>query len=187
SATILRKLGGFCGNWDGVASARWDALWSGTKRKSGNGNGSAGRRLKKSPKRKAYHRLHRRKRTERETPSLSHLGPVWAHAGAAVPLHLEDAFGDGRNHLLEFLLPVVSRDHPQSADQRVSHAPASAYSWQVADRLGRLACASPPRGLGVRASAERTPVAGVSSRLRAGTESLGVYLGAPEAARDCQP
>src|SRR5713226_8006906 len=45
-----RKLGAFCGNWVGVASGRWDELWSGTRRPSGDGKRSAGRRLKKAQK-----------------------------------------------------------------------------------------------------------------------------------------
>src|SRR5437870_2488119 len=36
--------GGFCGNWDGVANGPADGRWSGTKRRSGGGSRSAGRR-----------------------------------------------------------------------------------------------------------------------------------------------
>ena len=143
---ILRQLGWSCQRPVGRALER-------DEEKSANGNGSAGRGLKKSPKRKAYHRLRRRKRTERAPAPHAHLGTERANAGAAVPLHLEDAFRHGRNHLLEFLFPAVSRGDSQSADHRVSGAPASAYSWQAADRVGRLACPSQPRGVGVRASA----------------------------------
>src|SRR5712692_7943133 len=42
--------------------------------------------IKKSPKRGPDHRLHRRKRIKRETPSLSHLGSAGANAAVAVPL-----------------------------------------------------------------------------------------------------
>ena len=48
-----------------------------------------------------------------------HLGPERTDTGAAVSLQLEDAIGHRRNHLLEFLLPTLSRSHSQPADHRV--------------------------------------------------------------------
>ena len=52
---------------------------------------------------------------------------------------------------------------------------------QAADRLGRLARASQPRRVGFRAPTARTHLAGVSSCLRAGTESDRIHLGPSEA------
>src|SRR5262252_5332233 len=56
------------------------------KTRSGSGSRSAGRRLKKSPKRGPYHRLHRRKRIERTTPLLSDLGTAGTDADPAISL-----------------------------------------------------------------------------------------------------
>ncbi len=42
------------------------------------------KRIKKSPKRRPYARLHRRKRIESEAASLPHLGATWPNTGAAV-------------------------------------------------------------------------------------------------------
>jgi len=72
--------------WRLLRQLGWSCHWNGTKPPSGSGNGSAGRRLKKSPKRGAHPRLCRRKRTERAAPSLPDLGPARADAGAPIPL-----------------------------------------------------------------------------------------------------
>src|ERR1700690_2723537 len=152
----------------------------------GSGRESAGWRLKKSPKRRANHYLRRREWTERTSASRTHLGTERTNASAAVSLHLEDSFGDRRNHLLELLLPAVSRSHSQPADHRVSHPPATPYSRQAADRLGRLAGTSQPCGLGLRTTTARTPMGGISTRLCPGTESDPIHLGTPEAARGRQ-
>src|SRR5438034_1838122 len=69
-----RKPGAFCGSWAGAASVQWGGRWSGTKKRSGCGSRSVGRRLKKSPQRGAHHRLHRRERIEREPAPLPYLG-----------------------------------------------------------------------------------------------------------------
>src|SRR5439155_26863757 len=130
---------GFCGNWVGAASVRWDGRWNGTKKRSSSGSSSAGRRLKKSPKRAAHYRLHRRKRIERASAPLPHLVATGTDAGAAISLQLEDAIGDGRSDLVELLLSAVSRRDPQPADHRVSHASTAPHSWQATDRLGRVA------------------------------------------------
>ena len=60
------------------------------------------------------------------------------------------------------------------------------HSRQAADRLGRAARASQPRGVGVRTAAARASVAGVSSRLRAGTEPGRVSVVALETARTAE-
>src|SRR5271167_3250814 len=178
-----RKLGGYCGNWDGVASVRWGVRWSATKIRSGDGSSNAGRRLKKSPKRGSHHRLHRRKRTERTPAPLSHLGAEGTDAGAAISLQLEGAVGHGGGDVAELLLPTLSRDHSQPAGHRVSLAPAAPHSRQVADRLGRIDRPSQPHHVGVHSPAARAVVGGVSSRLCARSESGRVPLVALEATR----
>ena len=62
------------GSWAGVVSAPWVGPSSGMKPRSGNGRKSAGWRLKKKPKKKANHRLRRRKWTERASPPHAYLG-----------------------------------------------------------------------------------------------------------------
>jgi transposase len=55
---------------------------------------------------------------------------------------LEDSISDRRNHLLEFLLPALSRSHSQPADHRVSHglpAHRSRAVWDfVRQQRGRI-------------------------------------------------
>src|SRR5437899_10099386 len=79
-----RKPGAFCGSWAGAASVQWGGRWSGTKKRSGCGSRSVGRRLKKSPQRGAHHRLHRRERIERAPAPLPYLGATRTDAGAAI-------------------------------------------------------------------------------------------------------
>src|ERR1700746_2022253 len=156
------------------------------KTRFGGGSSSAGRRLKKSPKRGPHHRLHRRKRTERTPASLPHLGAARRDAGAAVSLQLEDAVGDGRGDVVGLLLPAVPWDHSQPAGHRVSFAPAAPYSGQAADRLGRTYRPSQPPDLGVHPPAARALVGGVSARLCAGPQSGRVPVVALEATRVAQ-
>ena len=138
----------FCGNWDGVASVRWDVPWSATKRRSGDGSSNAGRKLKKSPKRRPYHRLHRRKWIERAPAPLPYLGAAGTNAGAAISLQLEDAIGHGGVTWRNFYFRLFP-GHSQPADHRVSLASAAPHSRQVADRLGRNDRPSQPHDLAV--------------------------------------
>jgi len=115
STTTPRRLGVFCGSWDGAVSVPPGAPWSGMQRRSGGGSRSAGRRLKKSPPGRPHHRLHRRKRTEPAPAPLPHLGAPWTDARVAVSLQLEDTVGDGRCDMVELLFPAVSRHHPSSS------------------------------------------------------------------------
>src|SRR5215472_14434711 len=178
--------GGSCGSWAGAASDRSVALWSATRKRFASGSRSAGRRLKKSPKGAPDHRFHRRKRTERTTPPLPHLGSTRPDAGAAIPLQLENIIGHCGCDLVELLFPAVSRGGSQPANHFVSVAPAAAHSRQAANRLGWATGTSQPRGVGLCSPAEGEVVAGVSSRLRPGTESGGVPVVALEAARAAQ-
>ena len=155
SATMPRRPGASCGNWVGVASGRWVVPWSGTRRRSGGGNRSAGPRLKKSPERKPYDRLHRRKRTERATTPLPHLGAAGTDAGAAISFQLEDTVGDGRRNVVEFLFPPVPRHDPQSASGGVLGTSHASSSGKLADRLGRAALSPQSDGMGLRAPATR--------------------------------
>jgi hypothetical protein len=69
---------------DLAGDVRPAARWSATKERSAAVSSSAGRRLKKSPKRKAPHRLRRRKRIERTATPETHLGAEGANALGAI-------------------------------------------------------------------------------------------------------
>ena len=96
---LLRQLGA------GAANGRWAVRWSATKKRLANGSARPGRGLKKSPKRRAHYRLHRRKRAEPAATPVSHVGSARANPGLPVPLQLEDHFGRCRDDDLELLLP----------------------------------------------------------------------------------
>src|SRR5258707_13595457 len=104
------------------------------RRRFGNGSSGAGRRLKKSPKPAAHHRLHRRKRTERTPAPLSHLGATGTNTRAAVSLQLEDVVGDGGGAVVELLLPAVSGGGPQPPAHPFFRALAVARSRSAAYR-----------------------------------------------------
>jgi len=71
--------------------------------------------LKKRPKTRPSHRLHRRVGTERTTDPGSQLGPARPNPGPAIPLQLAPALGDRRYHFSAFLLPTLSRCDQGSA------------------------------------------------------------------------
>ena len=104
--TTRTMSGASCASSAGAASVRPGKPWSATSRRSGSGRSTAGPRLKKSARRKAHHRLRRRKRIERATAPGTDLGAARADSGAAVSLQLEGVLGRRRNHLVEFLLPA---------------------------------------------------------------------------------
>src|SRR2546425_10789367 len=164
--------GGFCDNWDGAANGLPDGHWSGTKRRSGDGNRSAGRSKKKREKRGPHDRLHRRKRTEPKAAPLPDLGATRTDAGAAISLQLEDAVGDGGRDLVELLFSPLSQHDSQPAGDRVPHPPATPSARQAADRLGWPAESPQPNGVGLRAPAARALVVGVSAGLRSGTNPV---------------
>jgi hypothetical protein len=85
--------GASCASSGGAASAPPGGRWSATRRRSGTGNECAGHGLKKSARRAAHHRLHRRNRAERAAPSGAHLGPARTDPGAAISFQLEGALG----------------------------------------------------------------------------------------------
>ena len=151
-----------------------------------NGNRSTGRRLKKSPQGRPSHRLHRRERTERAAAPLPHLGAQSTDAGAAVPLQLEDAFGYGRGHLVELLLPSLSWRHSFAAGDPVPRPSALPHTREVVDRLGRIGSAPQRRSLGLHPPTARPDLDRVSARLRSGTEPGRISVVPLEAARTTQ-
>ena len=112
-------------------------------------------RLKKSPPGRPHDRLHRRERTERAAPPLPHLGTKRTNAGAAVPLQLEDAFGYGRGHMVELLLPSFSWRHSFAAGDPVPRPSAMPHTRKVVDRLGRASGAPQRRSLGLHPATAR--------------------------------
>src|SRR5271163_1748310 len=117
--------GRFWWRWAGAASGPRAGRASATRRPSATGRRSPGLTLKKSPKRAAYDRFPRRERTEPAAAPLPYLLAAGTHAGAAVSLQLEDAFGHRRHYAVELLLPVVSRSDPRAAGRDVSQTPAA--------------------------------------------------------------
>ena len=71
-----------CERSTGARNARSERRASATKSRSAPGSARPGRALKKSPKRRPYARLHRRKRIESEAASLPHLGATRPNTGA---------------------------------------------------------------------------------------------------------
>ena len=84
STTTQATSGRSCERSTGARNARSERRASATKSGSAPGSARPGRALKKSPKRRPYARLHRRKRIESEAASLPHLGATWPNTGAAV-------------------------------------------------------------------------------------------------------
>ena len=107
-------------------------------------------------------------------------------SGAAISLHWKMLSAIAGVTWWNFYFRLFPGGHSQPADYRVSLAPAASHSWQAADRLGWFAWPSQPRGVGLCATAARTLVAGVSSRLRAGTEPGGVSMVTLETVRVAQ-
>ena len=136
---ILRKLNWTCQRPSGRALERDEQAirhWKKYRMAAG---------LKKSPLRAAYDRLHRRKRTERAAASGADLGAARTDPGAAASLQLEGAVGGGRDHLVELLLPALSRRHPCHRGDRLPRPSAAPPAGQALGGLGRR-CRSIGRG-----------------------------------------
>src|SRR5262249_50454243 len=127
--------------------------------------------------------LRRRKRIERTTPSLSHLGPARRDAGAPISFQLEVAVGHGGHHRVELLLPAVPRHDPQPAGGHVPRASIAAPARPGLGDLGSPGHASQPAGPRVRRGPARPPDARVPADVRAGAQPRGIRLGSLEAAR----
>jgi len=82
---------------------------------------------------------------------------------------------------VEFLFSPLPRYDSQPAGDPLPWPPAAPSAGQAADRLGWLAESPQPDDLGLRSSAARAAVVGVSAGLRSGTESGRVPVGALEA------
>src|SRR5690349_16648911 len=82
------------------------------KRRSATGNIGAGRRSKKSSKRRAHHRLYRRKRSQPTAPSPANVGATRPDTRPAVSLQLEDCVGYRRRYVLELLLSDLRGNDP---------------------------------------------------------------------------
>src|SRR5271155_5207429 len=169
--------GRFWWRWAGAASGPLAGRGSATRRPFATGRRPPGRTLKKSPKRAAHHRFPRRERTEPAATPLPHLVAAGPHAGAAVSLQLEDAFGHRGHYAVELLLPVVSRSDPRSAGGDLSQTPAAAHSREAAAGVGPATGASQPGGAGIRGRAERPHPHRVPAGVRSRVESHGIHLG----------
>ncbi len=97
--TMRTTSGASCASLTGLASGPLDGRWSVTRRASATGRNTVGRRLKKSPARRAHDHLHRRKRIEPTTAPSADLGAARTD-GTAISLQLEGDIGCGRNHLV---------------------------------------------------------------------------------------
>src|SRR5258708_38837782 len=168
-------------NSAGVPNGPWAGRWSATKTPLANGSARPGRRLKKSPKRRAHHRLHRRKRVEPASTPMSDLGSARTDAGAPVPFQLENHFHSSRNDDLELLLPDLRQGRGQGGDDSLPGSSPSALEISPVSGLGPAACPPQPAGGRVPRFARRPDRRRIPSALRAGTESRRISLGLLEA------
>ncbi len=105
--------------------------------RSADGKQGVGQNLKKSPVEAPNDRIRGRERVERKATPLPYVGPSWADSSASIPFQLENNFGNCRNHLVDLLLPVVSRDNPKPAGSGIPHASDAPYSRRSPRNLGR--------------------------------------------------
>src|ERR1700688_2290672 len=111
--------------------------------------------LRQNQKSGPGHSFHRRERAQRTAPSLPHLGAAGTDSGAAIPLQLEDAVGDGGGDVVELLLSALSRRHKKSPSGRVPPTSAASSAGQATDHLGWPAQSSQPPGTGLCPPAAR--------------------------------
>lgn len=145
---LLRQLG-----WS--PNGLWAGRWSAMKKPLANGSARPGRGLKKSPKRRAHHRLHRRKRAEPAATPVSHLGSARANPGPPVPLPLEDHFRGRRDDNLELLLPDLRQSCRQGRDDPLPGSSPSATEISSVSGVGPAACPPQPAGRRVPRFARR--------------------------------
>src|SRR5712692_2806447 len=176
---ILRKLNWSCQRPSGKALERDEQAIRQWKRVTWP-------RIKKSPLRAAHARLHRRKRSERTAASGADLGAARADSGAATSFQLEDAVGSGRHHLVELLLPALSRRHPCHRGDRLPRPSAAPPAGQAAGGLGRAAAAPGAAGHRVYPCAAGPARGRALAGLRPGTQSGRIYLGLLETSRAAQ-
>ena len=140
----------FCGPCTGACSAPPAAPWSATKKPSAPGSSNTGPPLKKSPKRRAHDRLHRRKRIEPAPASLPHLVAARPDSSAPVSLQLEDHLGGGGHDHVELRFPDLRKSRRQGAGRRISGEPGPADRRPDVDHPGSASGASQPPGRRVR-------------------------------------
>src|SRR5216683_7430188 len=140
-------------------------------------------RLKKSAQRAAHHRLHRRKRAERATPSGAHLGPARTDPSAAISFQLEGALGRRWHHVVELLFPALPKHHSRPAGGGLPRPFAASAAGPTAGNLGSLPDPSQPPGRGVCRRPAGPPGTGLPAGLRPGTQPGGVHLGLLETSR----
>src|SRR6266851_1848714 len=184
--TTRSTSGAFCASSTGAASVPAAKRSSATSRRSGSGRESRGRGLKKSPLRAAHDRLHRRKRSERTAASGADLGAARTDPGTATSFQLEGAVGGGWDHLVELLLPALSRRHPCRRGDRLPRPSAAPPAGQAAGGLGRAAAAPGAAGRGVYPRAAGPAGDRALAGLRPGTQSGRIYLGLLETSRAAQ-
>src|SRR5277367_4271324 len=174
----MPAMSGSCSaNWAGVPNGPLGEHWSATKKPLANGSAGHGRRLKKSRKRRAHHRLHRRKRVKPASPPVSHLGAARADTGAPVPLQLENHFRCSRDDALELLFPDLRQSRGQGRDDHLPVSPPSPLEITFAGGLGQTACPPEPVGRRVPRFARRSDRGRLSSALCPGAESRRISLG----------
>src|SRR6266851_4564651 len=184
--TTRTTSGAFCASSTGAASVLPAKRSSATSRRSGSGRKSRGRGLKKSLLRAAYDRLYRRKRSERTAAAGAHLGAARTDPGAATSFQLAGAVGSGRHHLVELLLPALSRRDPCRRGDRLPRPSAAPPAGQAAGGLGRAAAAPGAAGHRVYPRAAGPAGGRALARLRAGTQSGRIHLGLLETSRAAQ-
>src|SRR6202021_2111026 len=106
---------------------------------------------------------------EAAAPPGTGLGAARSDTGAAISLQLEDAFGDGRDDVVELLLQALSGKYQGAADHRVSATPDAAPAEAAAGDLGRAArpsqCAGPRLRGGPGSAAYSGRAGGLHSRV----------------------
>src|SRR5215470_7988431 len=168
--------------WVGVVSGRWDGRASETKRRSAIGAVWRGQRLKKSRKRRADDRLHRRKRYKSAAASGADLVAAGQNSSPAIQLQLGHAFGGRRHHLLQLLFPPVQGIRKERRSGGLSGSPATPHCRAAANRLGPPVGSPKPHHERFYRQPEKPPLDGIPPRLRAGTQPGGIHLGVLEAA-----
>src|ERR1700677_4742959 len=181
--------GSFWFIWVGARSGRWVEHGNATKSRFATGRRRCGRPLKKSASGRAHPGLHRRKRTEPATASLSHLGAPRPDTRPAIQLQLEESFGSCRADAVELLLSNLYGCDQEGAGRGFSGGLGASPSSTVADRVGSSASTPQSAGAGLPCRSAGLDLHHLSAPLRARTQSGRVHLGLLEAARvtECLP
>jgi hypothetical protein len=117
---------------------------------------------------------------------VPHVGTQGSDTDSAVQLQLGLAVGYRRTDLVELLLPVLSRLHPQSAGGGVPQASDATYPRPDDPCLGSVIGAQESDGARLHCRAARPNPHRVRTGVCAGLEPGGVFMGSLEAARTAQ-